>query len=177
MARDILRDGVVEPDALAHIEDDAALPEGPASVSRARFAQERDVLRGRPHLALRIDNTLDVADLDADELALSELVLDLPLFTDGRAYTQARVLRDRLGYAGRIRVRGDVLVDQVEFLRRCGIDVFEPTTGASATALVAGWKTFAEAYQPDAIETQSLWSRRRERARRRAPDGEAARQP
>jgi len=51
--------------------------------------------------------------------------LDFPQFTDGRAFSQARVLRHRLGFEGELRALGNVLVDQAAFMTRCGIDAFE----------------------------------------------------
>lgn len=69
-----------------------------------------------------LPNTADVADLAADLPRLKLVALEFPKWVDGRAYTQARVLRTRLRFAGEIRAIGDVLVDMVPLLARCGFD-------------------------------------------------------
>lgn len=76
-------------------------------------------------LGLFIENDADV-EAHKDEIAKAELiVLSLPAFTDGRAYSQARLLREVLNYDKELRVKGDVLVDQAAYLVRCGFDSFE----------------------------------------------------
>jgi uncharacterized protein (DUF934 family) len=67
--------------------------------------------------ALRLDNTTDVATVALD--GVTRIELSLPKFTDGRAYSQARLLRRR-GFTGDIRATGDVLVDQLAQMQRCG---------------------------------------------------------
>ena len=67
-----------------------------------------------------LSNTVDVASLAPDLPRLSLIALQFPKWTDGRAYTQARLLRQRHGYAGEIRAIGDVVVDMVPLLQRCG---------------------------------------------------------
>lgn len=69
-----------------------------------------------------LPNTADVQDLRDDIRRLSLVVLHFPKWVDGRAYTQARLLRSRLRYTGEIQVRGEVLVDMLPLLQRCGVD-------------------------------------------------------
>ena len=75
--------------------------------------------------ALRIGNDASLSDIKCDIHGFSVIVLDFPTFKDGRAYSQARLLRERYGYAGEIRARGDVLRDQLLFMARCGVNAFE----------------------------------------------------
>ena len=75
-----------------------------------------------PDQALVWDNTVDPLR-HADEVrAATAVVLDFPKWTDGRAYSQAVLLRNRLRFTGEIRARGQVLADMLPLLRRCGFD-------------------------------------------------------
>ncbi|MHA1154101.1 MAG: DUF934 domain-containing protein, partial [Alphaproteobacteria bacterium] len=64
------------------------------------------------------------------------IALEFPSFGDGRAYSYARLLRERHGYRGELRAVGNVLRDQALFMRRCGFDAFEVAEGTA----VAGWR-------------------------------------
>lgn len=76
-------------------------------------------------VVLQLANDFPVASLPAEVLQLCAGVrLDFPQFTDGRAYSQARALRER-GFSGEIRASGEVLVDQLLAMRRCGFSSFE----------------------------------------------------
>ncbi len=67
---------------------------------------------------LTLDNTADPREHDLSGVTVVEL--QFPKFADGRAFSQARLLRQRLGFAGDIRATGDVLIDQLQMLQRCG---------------------------------------------------------
>ncbi len=75
--------------------------------------------------ALTLANTDEVMQLGARLDGVNLIVLNFPKFTDGRAYSQARLLRERLGYQGELRASGAVFLDQLPFLLRCGFDSFE----------------------------------------------------
>ncbi len=78
-----------------------------------------------PEGALLLDNSADVL-ARADEIASHAVVaLQFPKWTDGRAYSQAVLLRSRLRYAGEIRAIGDVMADMLPLLRRCGFDAVQ----------------------------------------------------
>lgn len=98
--------------------------------------------------ALSLANTDDVLQV-RDRLAGAKLVvLNFPKFTDGRAYSQARVLRERLGYTGELRATGAVLRDQLPFLLRCGFDSFESDQPGFGEALEKARGLFSVVYQP-----------------------------
>jgi uncharacterized protein (DUF934 family) len=75
-------------------------------------------------------------------------VLHCPKFTDGRAYSQARLLRERYGYRGELRATGAVLQDQLPFLLRCGFDSFESDQAGFGEALARARTLFSVVYQP-----------------------------
>jgi uncharacterized protein (DUF934 family) len=78
-----------------------------------------------PAEALVLSNTDDVLAQAAAVQAAPVVVLHFPKWTDGRAYSQAVLLRGRLRYAGEIRATGDVVVDMLPLLRRCGFDAVQ----------------------------------------------------
>jgi uncharacterized protein (DUF934 family) len=127
------------PDNWALAPDDAPLPGGRAVVSKARFLAERDALAPRNAplgLILRSGESLDGLEDDLHRFQL--IVLDIPKYTDGRAYSTARLLRERYKYAGELRASGDVLRDQIMFLHRVGFDSFDVTHEGTIAALRDG---------------------------------------
>jgi uncharacterized protein (DUF934 family) len=78
---------------------------------------------------------------------LKLIALHLPKFTDGRAYSQARSLRERLGYRGELRATGGVFRDQLPFLLRCGFDSFESEQAGFGPALAQARTLFSVVYQ------------------------------
>ena len=74
---------------------------------------------------LLLPNTADVEELADDLSRLALVALHFPKWVDGRAYSQAHVLRTRLGYAGELRATGDVLVDMLPLLQRTGFDAVQ----------------------------------------------------
>lgn len=119
--------------------DDPLPDSGEAIVPLARWLEMREtaVDGGRTHGVLLApgDAVEDIAD-DLGRLAL--IALDFPKFTDGRPYSAARLLRERHGYQGEIRAVGDVLLDQIPFMLRCGFDSFAISHGPTRRALEAG---------------------------------------
>ena len=113
--------------------------------------------------ALVIANDENIFDLVCDVSGFDVVILDFPSFTDGRAYSQARMLRERLGYTGEIRARGNVLRDQIFFMTRCGFNAFEFDAGSSDEAQAA-LSEFTFAYQPAADNCDPIWRRRARRA-------------
>lgn len=98
--------------------------------------------------AVSLANTDPVEPLKPHLGTLKLIVLHFPKFSDGRAYSQARLLRDRLGYRGRLRATGGVLQDQLPFLLRCGFDSFESEQQGFGDALARARTLFSVVYQP-----------------------------
>jgi uncharacterized protein (DUF934 family) len=92
-----------------------------------------------------------------DRLSLVEV--SFPVYRDGRGYSSARVLREA-GYAGELRAAGDVLVDQVAFMRRCGFDSFAPEAPIDPTVLKASLDRYEYHYQPAADAAVPVWKLR-----------------
>lgn len=104
-------------------------------------------------------NTVDVETLADDLPRLALLVLQFPKWTDGRAYTQARLLRRRLRYGGEVRATGDVVVDMLPQLHRCGVDAVVLRQGQRLEDAQRALRFFDAHYQADAVEHRPLFGR------------------
>lgn len=92
-----------------------------------------------------------------DRLALIEIAF--PKFRDGRGYSSARILREA-GYKGELRAQGDVLVDQIAFMRRCGFDSFAPESPLNEKAVAASVARYPNVYQRAADDAVPVWKLR-----------------
>jgi len=146
----LIKNGQVVPEDWGYVSDEAPLPStGAVFVSLARWQAERDALRGRNQpVGVVLPNDADPKAIAEDLPHLSAIALVFPKYTDGRAYSQARLLRERLGYAGELRATGVVLCDQLPFLLRCGFDSFESEQPGFAEALDKARTLFSVVYQP-----------------------------
>ncbi len=88
------------------------------------------------------------------------VAVDFPKFTDGRGYTVANRLRTQLGYEGPLRATGDILPDQVFYLRRCGFDELDVRDDKPIEDAQAALSTFSVLYQGDASDPRPLYRRR-----------------
>lgn len=146
----LIKNGAVVADPYVIVQDDAALPErGPIIVTAARLiADAAEILsRGAP-VGVIWPNNKNITDLAPllDRLAVVALVF--PNFKDGRAYTQARLLRERYGFRGELRATGQVLRDQFVFLVRAGFDALEVSKAGDAEAFAAALARYTVFYQP-----------------------------
>ena len=101
-------------------------------------------------------------DADPREVSLEgvkRIDLHFPKFTDGRAYSQAFLLRRRLGFQGEIRATGDVLIDQLVSMARTGFDVAVLREGLDASAAQRQFERFPGFYQGSAVDTQPLFAK------------------
>lgn len=101
---------------------------------------------------LELANDVDPRSLDLT--GITRIDLQFPTFTDGRAYSQAFLLRRRLRFAGELRATGDVLIDQLVQMQRTGFDVAVLRDGVDATAAQRQLDRYAGFYQGSAVETQ-----------------------
>jgi uncharacterized protein (DUF934 family) len=109
--------------------------------------------------AVRIEPSDDARVLlpHLDRLTLVEVAF--PAFRDGRGYSSARILREA-GYTGKLRACGDVLADQVPFMKRCGFDDFAPNAPLDATVVEKLVGIHANVYQGAADNSVPVWKLR-----------------
>ena len=115
---------------------------GQSNATAVRLESDEDARALLPHL---------------DRLALIEV--SFPKFRDGRGYSAARILREA-GYMGELRAQGDVLVDQIPFMRRCGFDAFAPEAAIDEAALERALKRYPDVYQKAADARPAVWALR-----------------
>ena len=160
----LLKDGEVAEDAFARVEADDALPgSGAVLVDLARWQEDRNSLIARDsEVGVLLASSESPSEIAGDLVHLSLVALDVPAFTDGRAYSSARLLRERYGFGGEVRAVGDVLLEQLHFMDRAGFNSF----ALDSDQPLEDWKT-AQAdmkvwYQPtgDARPTANQLRRR-----------------
>jgi uncharacterized protein (DUF934 family) len=160
--RRIIKNRQIIEDGWQHLADDAELPENPVIVSLQRWKQQRTVLLERGEsVGVRLPNTVNPAELAADLQKIAVIALEFPKFADGRAYSQARLLRERHGFQGEIRAVGDVLRDQVFFMTRSGFNAFELRSDRSLEDALEAFGEFSESYQPAVDQPLPLYRRGR----------------
>ena len=110
-------------------------------------------------VAVRIEAGDDVRQIlgSLDRLRLVEI--DFPKYRDGRGYSAARILREA-GYKGELKATGDVLVDQIAFMRRCGFDSFAPEHPLDLAAVDRALKRYEHVYQKAADGRPAVWALR-----------------
>jgi uncharacterized protein (DUF934 family) len=135
----IWRDGAFRGDAWVSAVDGEPLPDSPVIVRKKRWLAERAALGGRnAALGLHLDAGEGIDDIAADLRHFSLIALAFPKFSDGRAFSTARLLREKYEYAGELRAVGNVLSDQIPLMRRVGFDAFEATHAPTRSALSEG---------------------------------------
>ena len=146
----LVRAGRTVADQYVRVLDDAPIPDGvPVIVPAARFlADAEEILRREAPTGVLWPNNRRIAELapHLDRLAL--VALEFPSFKDGRAYSQARVLREQFGFHGELRATGNVLRDQFLFLLRAGFDAFEVVKDADAAVFAEAVARYSVFYQP-----------------------------
>jgi uncharacterized protein (DUF934 family) len=146
----LVKQGRITTDPFVHAVDGAELPDdGAILVPAARFLEDPEaVLKRAGKVGVIWPNNRDLDDLVPYLDRLAAVALVFPSFRDGRAYSQARLLRERHGYGGEMRATGQVLRDQFVFMSRAGFDAFEVKKDADADAFAETVKRYSVFYQP-----------------------------
>lgn len=146
----LIKQGKPTDDPWTFIPDDTPLPRGgPIIVTLARWRSDRVILmwRGAP-VGLRLHSDEEAESISADLHRFGIVALEFPTFRDGRAYSTARLLRERYGYKGELRAVGNILRDQLLFMTRCGFDAHEIEKAEDAGAWREAVEEISVAYQP-----------------------------
>ena len=158
----LVKNARIATDLFVHVADGAELPgDGAILVTAERFlADPGALLRRAGKVGVIWPNNRDLDGLVPylDRLAVVALVF--PTFRDGRAYSQARLLRERHAYEGELRATGQVLRDQFVFMTRAGFDAFEVKKDADANAFAETMKRYSVFYQPTGDGRVTALSRR-----------------
>jgi uncharacterized protein (DUF934 family) len=148
----LVENGQIVQDRYHYLGNDEPIPERvPVIVSAQRFLADTDgLIRRDGSLGVLWPNDRRIAELAPWLGHLALVALQFPKFRDGRAYSQARLLRETYGFRGTLRATGDVLRDQFHFLIRAGFDSFEVKKATDASAFAQAASRYSVVYQPSA---------------------------
>ncbi len=161
----ITLNGEIKPDnwtLVARPEEGEALtlPAGPALIPADLWLADRQQYAGKETIGVWLESHDEPGILaDAmDELPI--IAVNFPKFTDGRGYSSARLLRERYGYKGELRAVGDVLLDQLQFMKRCGFDSYALRADKDIKLAAHCLNFFSQAYQAATDTDEPLFRRR-----------------
>lgn len=157
----LIKNGDFIADIWTTLADDEPLTDGPIIVSLDRWKKEQNALLARDgKLGIRLKSGEEPAQI-AEHLDRFDVVaLEFPAYRNGRAFSYARLLRDRYDYKGEVRAVGAVLRDQFYYLVRVGFDALEVRDNITPEIYRAAIGTFEHDYQPDARGKPSVISLR-----------------
>ena len=146
----LVRNGELVEDRFRPVAAGEALPQdGAVLVDFETWESSRDEILARGEavgVRLRSDQSPELIADTLGDLAL--VALEFPAFRDGRAYSYARILRERYGFAGEIRAVGEVLMEQLHFMIRTGFDAFEISGPDPLAQYQRALADFSVWYQP-----------------------------
>jgi uncharacterized protein (DUF934 family) len=161
----LIKDGKIVRDPWTRVSADAPLPDEDALlVPYEIWEAHRDDLKARNTrfgVLLAADQPPQLIANDLDRLDL--VALEFPVFKDGRAYSYARLLRERYGYDRELRATGQVLRDQFSFMHRCGFDAYEVADARSADAWAQTLREISQVYQPATDRRRTIGALRHQR--------------
>jgi len=130
------------------LDNDSPLPEGKVIIPFTYWLDNRESLikTGRK-FAVCVNGDDETEEIARDVEHFEMIALEFPKFTDGRSYTHARLLRERYNYQGELRAVGDVLQDQLFFMKRCGIDSYKLREDKDIHKALQALKGFSVKYQ------------------------------
>ena len=124
------------------------------------LARKQEVISKGTPIGIWLESDETPEQIAADLGHFSVIAVNFPKFTDGRGFSIARLLRERYAFGGEIRAIGDILFDQLFFLKRCGINAFALRADQNIEKALAGFATISESYQAAADQPQPLFRRR-----------------
>jgi uncharacterized protein (DUF934 family) len=152
------RDGAFAEDTYALVADDAAIPPGgDVLISLPRWLREKETLGARnAAVGVEIAAGKDTLEQLAEVVNRPLVALRFDKFSDGRAFSYAILLRERQGFTGELRARGDVLLDEIPLMLRCGFTSFEVVNAPTLRALSEGrLPRLTQAYQPSFSKSEA----------------------
>ncbi|MAD00222.1 MULTISPECIES: DUF934 domain-containing protein [Pseudomonadaceae] len=161
----LIKNGEVVNDSWHLLDKDATLDGLPNSdsiiVPLALWLEHSHALKARDGgLGVWLDSDEEVESIADDLQQFQVIALNFPVFSDGRNYSNARLLRDRYQYQGEVRAIGDVLRDQLFFMQRCGFDAFALRADRNADEALESLKDFSNTYQAATDQPLPLFRRR-----------------
>ena len=148
----IIKDQQISENTWRFVADDAPLADGDITVTLQRWTQDKaQLMQHSAKVGIRL-GPADLVDALIDDLsAISLIELNFPAFTDGRSFSQARLLRSRYGYQGEIRAVGNYMADQVFYLHRVGVNAFEFNSAKDIDLAISAVNDFSVRYQASTL--------------------------
>jgi uncharacterized protein (DUF934 family) len=140
-------------------DDSQPAAAGPLLLTLEQWNSRRAAWQHPNPVGVVVPNTTDIETLRADLPRWSLIALQFPKWTDGRAYSQARLLRARWRFDGEVRATGEVLVDMLPLLHRSGVDAVLMRADQSLDSAQRALRFFAGHYQGDVHETRPAFTR------------------
>ena len=160
----LIKDGAIVEDRWILFRDAAALTDlpvsGPAIVPLTLWRAEHAALAARGEVAVWLKPDDDPEALAQDVAALPLIAVDFPKFSDGRGYSIARLLREKYAFVGELRAIGDVLRDQLYYLRQCGFNALAVRADRDLQDALKGLDDFSDNYQATVERPVPLFRRR-----------------
>lgn len=158
----LIKDESLSEDLWRHLADDEDLPgDGGVIVSYDRWQSEAAAFAGyNGTLGIRLRSDQAPSLIEHDLGRFEVIALEFPHQADGRAFSYARLLRERYGYSGEIRAVGRVLNDQLYFMKRCGFDSYELSSDQDTVKALEVFNDFSVAYQPAADGLAPIYRQR-----------------
>jgi uncharacterized protein (DUF934 family) len=160
----LIKNGIIVDDRWTVVREIASLAELPSAtpviVPLALWKAERAALAARGEVGVWLKPEDDPDALADDVTTLPLIAIDFPKFTDGRGYSLAQLLRTRHRYSGELRAIGDVLRDQLYYMRQCGFDAFSVRADRNLEDALKAFSDFSDGYQTTVREPTPLFRRR-----------------
>jgi uncharacterized protein (DUF934 family) len=159
----LIKNRALSEDTWFTLADESPLPQsGAVIVGLDRWRAEREALLARRQpLGIRLRADQSPAQIAGDLKHVAVVALEFPKFADGRAFSYARLLRERYGFEGEVRAVGAPVIDQALFLHRCGFDAVEVPAGTSVDAWLKAQARISVTYQPAADGRIPVYRRHR----------------
>jgi len=144
----IIKDKQIIEDTLTHVADNEEISSKNITVSLSRWKSEKAKLtEHQGTIGVRVSPADNIEDIADDLTLISLIAVELPAFTDGRAFSHTRLLRDRYNYQGEIRAIGSYMPDQVFYLTRVGVNAFEFDKADDLNVALSTMNDFSVNYQ------------------------------
>ena len=141
-------------------KDFEGTPEAKSLVPMKYFLENTEAVLSNAEVGIWLESDDQPEDLPSDASALPLIAINFPKFVDGRGYSIARFVRERLNYQGDLRAIGDVLLDQLFFYKRCGFNSFLLRDEVDTERALAAFGDFSEVYQAANDQPKPLFQRR-----------------
>ncbi|MDX1599108.1 MAG: DUF934 domain-containing protein [Marinobacter sp.] len=161
----ITKDGSIKQDSWVVVPRPADgesldIPDQPALIPADLWLAGKEHFQGRDDIGVWFDSHDEPELLDGLVNELPLIAVNFPKFADGRGYSIARLLRERFGYQHELRAIGDVLLDQLQFMKRCGFDSYALREDKDASKAARALNFFSQGYQAATDTDVPLFRRR-----------------